>query len=81
MASVTHTLQEAGLLVDIREAYHLGQGIEEGAIHAPLGKLLAEPDLLPRDRILLLRGHGARDERFAADYLQKQGFDARALRR
>lgn len=66
-------------LVDLREAYHLALHRVEGALHLPLGKLLADPESLPRDRLLVLMGHASGDSAFAARFLQERGWRATPL--
>ena len=66
-------------IVDLREAYHLDRWALEGALHAPLARLLAGDVQLPRDRALILLGHRASEAAFAARFLAQQGLDARPM--
>jgi hypothetical protein len=65
-------------VLDVREAYHLRPGDLEGATHAPLGLLLADPARLPRGTCWRVRAHDAREAEFVARILRDAGHAARA---
>lgn len=71
---------EAGvLLLDVRESDEIITGIFEGALHVPLGVVLADPHSVPTDtRIVVICEVGVR-ARHAADALRSIGAEAVVL--
>lgn len=68
----------SAVVMDIREAYHLRDGVAPGTINVPLGLLFAHPELAPQNVELLVVGHGEGDAKLAVRFLRELGFvDAR----
>jgi rhodanese-related sulfurtransferase len=66
-------------LVDVREQWEWDAGRIEGAVHIPLGELLARLDEVSDQRpILMVCRSGARSGD-AAEYLRGLGYDAQNL--
>lgn len=66
----------ARVIIDVREKYRVALKPIEGAMHLPLGVLLAAPENVPRGATLVLVSDRDEDSRFAARYLVERGFDA-----
>jgi rhodanese-related sulfurtransferase len=66
------------IVLDVREKYRVERQPVEGAVHLPLGALLAAPERVPRGSSLLVVSDRAQDAEFAARYLSERGFHVRA---
>jgi rhodanese-related sulfurtransferase len=64
------------IVLDVREKYRVERQPVEGAVHLPLGVLLASPDRVPRGASLLAVSDRAEDALFAVRSLAERGYDA-----
>ena len=62
-------------LVDVREPNEWDAGHAPGALHVPLGELIARVGELPIGRLLVVCHHGGRSAR-ATEWLNGAGYDA-----
>lgn len=71
--------QSAGAVVlDVREPHETATGVLPGSVVLPLGELLAAPDRVDAERVVVVCAHGIRAHR-AADALRGRGVAASVL--
>ncbi len=71
--------QSAGAVVlDVREPHETATGVLPGSVVLPLGELLAAPDRVDAERVVVVCAHGIRAHR-AADVLRSRGVAASVL--
>jgi len=68
------------LLVDVREPYRIDH-VDASAASIPLGVILQDPSVVPRDRALLVRAIDGAQTVFAVRFLRERGHDARPAHR
>lgn len=66
----------ARVILDVRENYRVALKPIEGAMHLPLGLLLAAPEKVPMAARLVVVSDRDEDSRFATRYLMERGYDA-----
>lgn len=70
---------DAGVIVDVREAWEWSSGYAEGAALISLSSLQARAQDLPKDKsVLFICASGNRSYQ-AADYFRSLGYDARSV--
>lgn len=78
-----HQVEPGQLILDVREDEEWAAGHIDGAVHVPLGRLmnrmLYEPGELLSDQPLVVTCKGGGRARRAADWLNRNGFDAVVL--
>ena len=63
------------LVVDVREADELAEGVIPGAMHIPMNSVPSRLDELPRDRDLVIHCAVGQRSWYVAKYLQRMGFE------
>jgi rhodanese-related sulfurtransferase len=65
---------DSPVIVDVREAEEVAEGMIPGAIHIPLGELALRQNEIPQtDEIILVCRSGNRSQK-ACEFLEAQGF-------
>ncbi|MGW9184366.1 rhodanese-like domain-containing protein [Agromyces sp. NPDC055661] len=73
--TAAHALHDA-YIIDVREPDEVARARVDGAVHIPLGSLVARVDEVPRDRtVYLMCAVGGRSAQ-ATQFLAAQGVDA-----
>ncbi|ANJ26410.1 rhodanese-like domain-containing protein [Agromyces aureus] len=70
-----HALDDV-VILDVREPHELERARIDGALHIPLGELLARVDEVPRDTTVYTLCHVGGRSAQAAAYLESIGVDA-----
>ncbi|UNK71428.1 ThiF family adenylyltransferase [Microbacterium sp. H1-D42] len=78
IADLAAEADAGALLLDVREAVEVAGGMIPGARHVPLGEVLADPEAMGAERIVVICHAGGRARR-AAEALRAVGADAVVL--
>ena len=63
------------LIVDVRDAYELAEGVIPGAVHIPMNSVPNCLDELPRDRDLVIHCAVGQRSWYVAQYLMRLGYE------